>query len=107
MDAYNTYIESCKTPKSQAKVEAIVIAILDLLRKGLTADQIANELNQAKMFTIQGKPWNYYSLQMQIGKMARLDPNSSLAWGLKVLIETGGAQYDDLRMLRQRTRCLN
>jgi hypothetical protein len=107
MDAYNAYIESCKAPKSQAKVEAIVAAILSLLRKGLTVEQIAFELNQSKMFTIQGKPWNYYSLQMQIGKMARLESNSSLAWGLKVLIETGDAHQDDLLMLRQRTRCLN
>lgn len=107
MDAYDAYIESCKAPKSQAKVEEIVTAILKLLRKGLTVDQMVNELNRAKVLTLQGKAWNYYSLQMQIGKMARLDPSSSLAWGLKVLIETGNAHNEDLSNLRNRTRTLN
>jgi hypothetical protein len=83
------------------------MAILKLLRKGMTVGQMVDELNKARVLTIQGKPWNYYSLQMQIGKMAKLDESSSLAWGLRLLKETGEANDWDLANLRMRTRSIN
>lgn len=107
MDAYQTYIDQCKAKKSQAKVTRIVKAILELLRQGMTTDQMVDALNKSGVMSIQDKRWNYYSLQMQLAKMARQDNDSSLAWAFSLLLDTDEATEDDLHLLKSRCRSLH
>lgn len=107
MNAYDTYVKNCKAPKSQVKVTRIVKAILELLRQGASTDEMAIELNRMGVRTIQDKHWTYYSLQMQICKMARQDNDSSLAWALSVLINNEEASACDLALLKSRCRTVH
>lgn len=104
MDAYQAYIDKCKAKKPQAKVIRIVRTILELLRQGMTTDQMVEALNKLGVLTIQDKTWNYYSLQMQLAKMARQDNDSSLAWAFSLLLDTDEANLDDLQLLKNRCR---
>lgn len=106
-EAYTAYIESCKVPKSQAKVKNIVYWILVGIRKGYTTQQIADKLNAKAVLTIQGKKWTYHALQMQLLKMSRLDNASSLAWALGCMLDAGDATESDVTLLKERTRSVH
>lgn len=101
---YEKYIDKCKAPKKASAVKRIVEWIMLGVRKGYDSELLADKLNTQGIKTIQGKKWNYYSLQMQLLKMARLDTDSSLAWGLAMLLREGKVSADDLELLEARTR---
>lgn len=101
---YQKHIAKCKAPKNPSTIKVIVSTILDGIRKGLNTFELAEYLNDRGVKTIMNKPWNYYNLQMQLLKMARLDSDSSLAWGLNLLLEEGTANESDLFLLTQRTK---
>lgn len=101
---YEKHIAKCKAPKNPSTIKVIVSTILDGIRKGLNTFELAEYINDSGVKTIMNKPWNYYNLQMQLLKMARLDPDSSLAWGLNLLLEEGKANESDLFLLTQRTK---
>lgn len=101
---YQKHIAKCKAPKNPSTIKVIVSTILDGIRKGLNTFELAKYLNDSGVKTIMNKPWNYYNLQMQLVKMARLDPDSSLAWGLNLLLEENKANETDLFLLTQRTK---
>lgn len=103
-DQYAKHIEKCKAPKKAATVKTIVEWIMLGIRRGYDTQLLAEKLNLKGIKTLVGKKWTYYSLQMQIRKMAMLDSDSSLAWGLSMLIKEGKVSANDLELLDARTR---
>lgn len=103
-DQYSRYIEKSKAPKKASTVKTIVSWIMLGIRKGYDTKLLAEKLNTQGIKTVLNKPWTYHSLQMQILKMARLDSDSSLAWGLAMLIHEGKVSPEDLELLEARTR---
>jgi hypothetical protein len=99
---YQKHIDKCKAPKNASTIKAIVLAILDGIRKGLDTNQLAEHLNCRGVKTIMKKPWNYFNLQMQLLKMARLESDSSLAMGLVMLVNEGIATPSDVQLLKVR-----
>jgi hypothetical protein len=104
MDAYIAYIQRCKSPKNPTKIKHIVESILEGLRLGQTTEMLARSLNEKGVRTIQDKFWSYNALQMQLLKMAKSDPDSSLAWALSELIDEEKATLADVALIRARTR---
>lgn len=104
MNAYDAYVQSCKSPKNPVKIKHIVESILQGLRMGQTTDELARSLNEKGVRTIQDKRWSYNALQMQLLKMAKTDPDSSLAWALSELIDEEKATLEDVALIRARTR---
>lgn len=107
MNAYESYIQSCKAPKGQEKIKRIVHWIIVGIRKGYTTNIIAEKLNIHNILTIQGKQWTYHALQMQLLKISRLDSDSSLAWAFSVMLNDGNANEADLLLIQERTRKSN
>jgi hypothetical protein len=106
-NAYDAYIVKCKSPKDPDKLKRIVLSILKLLRLGLSTDEIANELNELGVQSIQDKLWSYNALQMQLLKMAKKDPDSSLAWALVALLDTGEVSNEDIILIKSKTRVIH
>lgn len=104
MDDYSNYIEKCKSPKKAVAIRAIVMNIMTGIRQHLTTKELAEKLNSSKVYTLMKKKWTSNSLQMQILKMARLERDSNLAWGLATLTKQNFITKSDLELLDMRTR---
>lgn len=104
MDQYTRYIEKCKAKKKALPIKNIVKNIIIGIRQGLNSTQLADKLNSLKVYTLMRKSWTPNSLQMQILKMARMDTDSTLAWGLATLIKEKFVNSDDISLLSQRAR---
>lgn len=99
MSPYDREIEKRKAPKNLTVVTHIIKHIIICLQRGYSAAEAAAKLNTHKIYTITGRRWTANSLQMQIMRMARLDGDSSLAYGIRSMLRTGEATTDDYALM--------
>lgn len=104
MDEYQAYISRCKKPKHMTDIRRILTALIAGAKHGWDNATLATKMNTALVLTLMGKRWSANNIAMAILKSTRFDTDSSLAYGLASMLQTGEMTNDDLALLRSRTR---
>lgn len=104
MNAYDAYITRCKAHKSPSAVRNIIKYIIISAQRGYTNTEAVTKLNEHKIFTLTGKQWTVFSLAMQVLKMTRFEPDSSLAYEFAKMMRSGEVSEETLTLLKSRTR---
>jgi hypothetical protein len=103
-EPYADYIARCKAPKDPSRIKYLIQCFVRGAKRGWSNAQIADRLNELKISTLVGKRWSPNNVAMAILKAVRFDQDSSLAFMLATMLQSGEVSEDDLAILKGRTR---